>query len=163
VSTMQDGTGTTAYTYHPAGQPGAGQVDSVDGPLTNDTITYEYDALGRVTTRAINSVGLTFTFDALGRVTTEANVLGTFTYGYDGVTGRVASVAYPNGQTSAYTYFPNAGDRRLETIHHKYPNGTTLSKFDYTYSAAGDILTWRQQGGRPRPCCGTTCTTRRGS
>jgi YD repeat-containing protein len=33
VATMGMGRGTTAYTYHPAGQPGAGQVASVDGPL----------------------------------------------------------------------------------------------------------------------------------
>ncbi len=42
--------------YHPAGQAGAGQVASVDGPLIADTITYAYDPLGRVTTRAINTV-----------------------------------------------------------------------------------------------------------
>ena len=34
---------------------------------------------------------------------------------------------------------------RLQTIHHKYPSGATLSKFDYTYDAAGNVLTWRQQ------------------
>jgi RHS repeat-associated protein len=149
VATMQDGIGTTTYTYHPAGQLGAGQVASVDGPLTNDTLTYAYDALGRVTTRAINGAAntVTWAFDALGRVTSEANVLGTFTYGYDGPTSRVASVAYPNGQTSTYSYFGNSDDRRLQTIHHKFPDGTTLSKFDYTYSADGDILTWRQQAG----------------
>ncbi len=54
-------------------------------------------------------------------------------------------MTYPNGQTSAYSYLPNAGDRRLQTIHHRYPNGTTLSKFDYTYDPVGNILTWRQQ------------------
>jgi YD repeat-containing protein len=50
----------------------------VDGPLGNDTITYAYDELGRVTTRAINGAANTVTwgFDALGRVTSEANVLG---------------------------------------------------------------------------------------
>ena len=32
---------------------------SVDGPLANDTITYDYDVLGRVAGRAINGVGLT--------------------------------------------------------------------------------------------------------
>ena len=36
-------------------------------------------------------------------------------------------------------------DHRLQTIHHKYPSGATLSKFDYTYDAVGNILTWRQQ------------------
>ena len=75
----------------------------------------------------------------------EANVLGSFSYTYDGVSGRVATVNYPNGQTSGYTYLDNAHDRRLETIHHRYPGGATLSRFDYTYDVVGNILTWRQQ------------------
>ena len=151
TATMVDGTGTTAYTYHPSGALGATQVASVDGPLTNDTITYQYDELGRVVSRAINSVAATEAYDALGRVTTETNVLGTFGYGYDGVTARLASVTYPNGQTSTYTYFDHAGDDRLQTIHHKYPNASTLSKFDYTYDAAGNILTWQQQADSAAP------------
>ena len=145
LATMVDGTGTTTYGYHPVGQAGAGQVASVDGPLSNDTITYAYDELGRVTTRGINSVTVEWAFDALGRVTTEMNVLGTFAYSYDGPTARVATVTSPNDQTSTYEYFGTAGDHRLQTIHHKYPSGATLSKFDYMYDAAGNIMTWRQQ------------------
>jgi YD repeat-containing protein len=147
LATMVDGTGTTTYGYHPAGQLGATQLASVDGPLTDDTITYGYDELGRVTTRAINGSAntVTWAFDALGRVTSEQNVLGTFAYTYDGVTARLATVTYPNDQTSTYSYFGTTEDHRLQTIHHKYPNGTTLSKFDYTYDAVGNILTWRQQ------------------
>lgn len=120
---------------------------SVDGPLTDDTITYTYDQLGRVTVRAINGSAntVTWAFDALGRVTSEVNLLGTFTYTYDGVTHRLATVSYPNGQTSTYDYLPTNQDHRLETIHHKYPGGATLSKFGYTYDAVGNILTWRQQ------------------
>ena len=58
---------------------GAGQLASVDGPLTNDTIAYNYDALGRVTNRAINAVAQRVTYDALGRVTVLTNALGSFT------------------------------------------------------------------------------------
>jgi len=149
MATMVDGTGTTTYTYHAMAPPvlGATKLASVDGPLANDTIAYSYDELGRVTTRAINGAAntVTWTFDSLGRMTSEANALGTFTYGYDGVTNRLATVTYPNGQTSAYSYFGNTGDHRLQTIHHQYPGGATLSKFDYTYDAVGNILTWRQQ------------------
>lgn len=152
---MLDGIGTTAYTYKAPVTNGAGQVASVDGPLSNDTITYTYDPLGRVTERAINGSAntVTWTFDALGRVTSETNLLGAFSYAYDGVTNRLATVTYPNGQTSTYSYFDSAGDHRLQTIHHQYPRvsppptgglpdvvGTllpaaTLSKFDYTYDA----------------------------
>jgi RHS repeat-associated protein len=153
VATMVDGTGTTAYTYKAAGTLGAGQVASVDGPLTNDTITYSYDQLGRVTTRAINGAAntVTWAFDALGRVTTETNLLGTFTYTYDGPTSRLATVTYPNGQTSTYSYLPASQERRLQTIHHKYPNTSTLSRFDYTYDAVGNILTWQQQADSAAP------------
>ena len=147
VLTMVDGIGTTTYAFKAPSVLGAGQVASVDGPLTNDTITYTYDQLARVTVRAINGAANTVTwgFDALGRVTSEANVLGSFTYTYDGVTSRLATVTYPNNQTSTYSYLPTNQDHRLQTIHHKYPNATTLSKFDYTYDAVGNILTWRQQ------------------
>lgn len=147
VSTMVDGIGTTSYAYKAPGVLGAGQVASVDGPLTNDTIAYTYDQLGRVSERSINGAAntVTWAFDPLGRVISETNVLGPFTYTYDGVTSRLATVTYPNNQTSTYSYLPNNQDRRLQTIHHKYPNGTTLSKFDYTYDAVGNILTWRQQ------------------
>lgn len=57
----------------------------------------------------------------------------------------MATVTYPNDQTSTYSYLDEEDDRRLQTIHHKYSNTSTLSKFDYTYDAVGNILTWRQQ------------------
>ena len=81
---MVDGTGTNTYSYYAVtnGQLGAGQLYSVAGPLGNSTITYQYDALGRVTNRAINSVAVISSFDALGRVTTNINTLGIFTYNY---------------------------------------------------------------------------------
>lgn len=147
VATMSDGIGTTTYAYKAAGALGAGQVSSVDGPLANDVLTYTYDELGRVATRAIDGANntVTWTYDALGRVTSEANVLGTFGYTYEGSSGRLATVSYPNGQTSAYSYLDVEHDLRLQTIHHKYPNLATLSKFDYTYDIVGNILTWRQQ------------------
>ncbi|MCU0250713.1 MAG: hypothetical protein MUE61_10910 [Vicinamibacterales bacterium] len=59
----------------------------------------------------------------------------------------VATVTYPNGQTSAYSYLPAGQDHRLQTFHHRFPNATTLSRFDYTYDAVGNILTWQQQAG----------------
>jgi hypothetical protein len=57
---MLDGTGTTLYAYHPAGQLGAHQLASVDGPLADDTLGYAYDALGRVVSRTLNSVTSTW-------------------------------------------------------------------------------------------------------
>src|SRR5689334_14981156 len=80
---VTDTTGTIQYSYVPAGTEGAGKVASVDGPWNNDTITFVYDALGRLTNRAINGVGQSLHYDALGRIDTSTNALGTFGYQYD--------------------------------------------------------------------------------
>jgi RHS repeat-associated protein len=148
LATMTDGNGTTTYTYYPVTATptlGAGLLQSVDGPLANDAITYTYDELGRIAGRSINGVALTQTFDALDRVNSETNVLGTFTYGYEGFSRRLTSVAYPNGQSTALGYLGNALDRRLADVHNKRPGGATLSRFQYTYAADGALATWRQQ------------------
>jgi RHS repeat-associated protein len=63
----------------------------------------------------------------------------------------LADVTYPNGQTTTYGYFDHTGDDRLKTIHHKYANASTLSKFDYTYDMVGNILTWQRQAGSSAP------------
>jgi RHS repeat-associated protein len=150
LTSMQDGTGTTAYSYHPIpGTPalGAGMLATVDGPLADDTISYQYDELGRVKRREVNGIAnrVDYGYDALGRMSSQANLLGTFTFAYDGVTSRLSTVTYPNGQTSTYTYEPTVGDHRLKQILHKKPDTSTLAQFDYTTDAGGRILTWRQQ------------------
>jgi RHS repeat-associated protein len=148
VTTMADGAGTTTYAYHPIGGTpplGAGRLASVDGPLSNDTVSYAYDELGRVVSRSINGVTATWTYDALGRVSGDTNPLGSFTYGYDGTTGRLLSMTYPNGQSTNYAYYPNSGDHRLQEIHHRRSGGATLSKFNYSYDVVGNIKVWTQQ------------------
>ncbi len=142
---MTDGTGTTSYAYHPFGALGGGQLASVDGPLANDTVSYAYDELGRVKTRSLTGVTTTWNYDAQGRLGSLVDPIGTFTYTYVGVTGRVSSVSYPNGQTSSYAYLPVNQDLRLQEIHHKRPGGATLNKFNYSYDAVGNIATWSQQ------------------
>ena len=104
--TMVDGTGTTTYSYNTVTVPpanGATQLASETGPLGSSTVTYQYDALGRATNRAINGVPLQTTFDALGRITAITNALGNFTYGYVGATMRLSSNSYPNGQGMSLT------------------------------------------------------------
>jgi RHS repeat-associated protein len=148
VSTMVDGSGTTTYGFHPISTPplpGSGKLSSVNGPIADDTTTYSYDELGRVVSQAINGVALTHDYDVLGRIEAEANLLGTFTYEYEGATSRLRRVTYPNGQISTYSYYPNSGDHRLQEIHHKKSDGATLSKFNYAQDAEGNITTWTQQ------------------
>jgi YD repeat-containing protein len=100
-----------------------------------------------VTSRQIGSAANTQTqaLDTQGRLTTLTNALGAFIYAYVGNTGRPASLTYPNGQQTTWSYLDNANDRRLREIHNTRPGGATLSRFEYTYDQAGNILTWLQQ------------------
>jgi RHS repeat-associated protein len=150
VATMSDGTGTTTYTYNPITTTptlGAGELASIDGPLSNDIISYTYDSLGRIITRSINNVAATSVFDALGRVKSATNSLGTFAYSYVNQTDRISGINLPNGQTASFDYFDNLGDQRLKQILNKKSDGSTLSKFDYEYDDEGQITKWTQKAG----------------
>src|ERR1019366_7722885 len=76
LANRQNGVGITIYGYYPVSDPpglGAGQVARVDGPLTNETVAYAYDELGRATSRSINGVTESATFDAAGWTTQFIN------------------------------------------------------------------------------------------
>lgn len=151
LRTMIDGTGTTTYSYHAAGTPGALSLASVDGPIAGpgDRLEYSYDELGRVERRQLDGIAheVTYGFDSLGRLRLHTAPAGTFTFTYDGVTRRPESVVYPNAQRVDYTYYPNNGDHRLQGISNTLPGGAPLSIFGYTYYSAGNIETWSQQRG----------------
>jgi YD repeat-containing protein len=115
---MTDGSGTTTLTYKAIGSPGALKLASENGPFaSNDIIAYDYDALGRVTTRTVDTAPETFVYDALGRLTQHGTQLGTFTYTYLGQTGQptTQALAAP-GISTSYTYDANTNDRRLVSI-----------------------------------------------
>jgi RHS repeat-associated protein len=148
-NSMTDGVGTTLYAYNAVSAVpglGAGKLASVDGPWANDTITYSYDELGRVSSRSVNAVTQTMHHDPAGRMDSITNALGTFTSNYDGATRRLASVTHSGGLKTLFFYLPNNQDRRLSKIQNLKPDGVTLlSVFDYTYDVEGRIQIWKQQ------------------
>jgi RHS repeat-associated protein len=150
VATMTDGIGITAYSYFPITAPpalGAGRLQTVDGPLADDTITYSYDELGRNSGRAINGAENTLHYDNLGRIDAVMNDLGAFSYHYDGVSSRLSTIDFPNGQETTFAYYDNLGDRALSNITHLTSAGAIISKFDYGYTAPGRISDRTQQRG----------------
>lgn len=153
VSSMTDGTGTTAYSYYAVtnGQLGAGKLASITNPISNATITYFYDALGRATNRTINGVAQIVSFDALGRTIATTNALGTFSNLFVGATARVATNYFPNGQQTIFSYYGNTNDARLQQIQNLTPSGQNLSTFAYTYDADGQITTWSRQADAANP------------
>ncbi len=152
IATMSDGTGKTSYSYKKIRSGlGSGQLNTIDGPLSNDGISYTYDSLGRVSKRSINGTALSVVYDKLGRLISETNALGNFGYNYLNQTDRLSSMTYPNGQSTVYDYFDNKSDQRLKQIWNKTANNATLSKFDYEYDIEGRIKKWTKQSDASTP------------
>lgn len=142
-----DGTGGTArvttYVYDPNGR-----LESLDGPLADDTLIYNYDQWGRLTSWSYAGGTESYVFDEFDRVTQITNPLGTFNQSYEGDTGILNEVQYPlAGMKTTYQRLPAAQDRLLTAIIHTAPTsqgGGELARYDYTYNAQRQIATWRQ-------------------
>jgi YD repeat-containing protein len=151
IVTMIDGTGTNTYSYYAVtnGQLGAGMLSSVSNSFIGATslISYNYDALGRITNRAINGVSQQITFDTLDRVSVITNVLGNFTNTYLGGTALLTTNFAPFGKETIYSYLSITNDERLSGILNQATNNTTLSQFTYAYDPVGNITNWMQQTG----------------
>ena len=148
LTTMTDGTGLTSYSYHPvasAGSAGANQLAAVTTGWTVATVTFTYDALGRINARAINGVPQSVSHDAAGRISAITNALGTFGYTFENSSNRVTGISLPNGQSVAATYFGNGSQRKLKQTKNLLPGGSILSQFDYGYDAIGRLTSWSQQ------------------
>src|SRR5262249_12334168 len=110
LTSATSGAENTTYSYYPVTKPptlGAVRLASTDGPIASDTITYAYDELGRVVMRSVGDATSSRVFDELGRVISVTDPLGPFGYTYDGASSRLSTIAVPNGQISAYSYFDN--------------------------------------------------------
>jgi RHS repeat-associated protein len=149
LQSMTDGTGQTSFGYHPipAGSGnglGAGRLATVDGPLGNDTISYLYDASGRMQSVAVNGVAESMVYNQ-GRLQSITNPLGTFTHAYDGVTGLLDSVTYPGGKLELDYHTTNQDKGRLKDITHYNPALQLLARHGYSYDPSGRITTWEQR------------------
>jgi YD repeat-containing protein len=119
VLAMEDGAGLTTFGYHPitgTPSPNAGKLASVDGPLPTDTLTFTYDELGREAVWAMNGQGVQRSWDAAGRMTQLTNILGAFTYAWEGASRRLSAIHYPNAQRTTFSYFANVKDQLLQQI-----------------------------------------------
>ncbi len=150
LTRMTDGTGTTSYNYYPIGSLGGNHIQSVSQPVgtTSANVMYSYDADGRVTNRSIDGTAETYSFSNT-ELTNVTNSLGSFAYSYDPASTRLTQITYPNSQQSSFTYYQPSnpiGSGRLQSINNSF-GSQTLSKFGYTYKAAGDVNTWQEQLG----------------
>ena len=158
LDSMTDGLGNSAFSYVPAGQPGALKLASETGPFSaNDSVQYAYDALGRIIQRTTD-VSMSDTYDPLGRLSEETNPLGTFQYGYLGDTNQLTwrTVTTPSGQLGLalnMEYESNRGDRQLRRLMYLDVKGRRLEALqEYAHSpehlltAANRVGPWLRDG-----------------
>ena len=134
LTSMTDGTGTTKYTYQAPGALGALALSQITSPFNNDTISYQFDALGRVVQRRVGGNPETYTYDPLGRLVSHGNAVGEFALSYLGQTDQTTSLQ-GSGIGTQWTYDTNANDRRLLSIS----NGPNARSFGYSWTPEDDI------------------------
>ncbi len=133
---------------------------------TAGTISYQYDALGRVVSETQpGNRTLRYGYDAAGRRTSLTDPFGrVIRYAYDAA-GRNTSVTDPEGRSTSYTYdatgfvtaITNPNSTRTALTYDvlnrltqvaNYGRGDTLdSRFDYTYDTLGNKATATDKDG----------------
>lgn len=157
LASISSSVGTITYRYNgfrqsPLDPPlfGAGALDEVEDSRLAAVISYTYDALGRTVGRDIDDANASsIGYDAAGRVFGLSDLLGGFTYTYLNPSkgmSRLASISYPNGQSTTFSWEASTEIHRLASMTHM-AGGSTLSNFAYTYSPANQIRNWTQTEG----------------
>ena len=132
---MTDGQGTTHYAYDELNH-----LVQVDGPESQETITYTYESVGNRITMVDQDGGTTtYAYDAVNRLVSLTNPKGEITtYAYDS-TGNLTRMDYPNNTQTTYGYDPmnrlvNLVNRRTAVPKKQQE---IISSYAYQYDLAG--------------------------
>lgn len=118
---LRDGQ-VVSYTYD-----GLSRVTNVNAPGSVADIAATYDLLGNRKTLVSNGQTLTYSWDALGRMISEQGSNGTISYQYDSA-GRRSRLTYPDGFYVTYEY------NTLGAVTQIRENGTaTLATYAYDH------------------------------
>jgi RHS repeat-associated protein len=145
LATSTDARGTTAtYAYDALNRPST--ITYSDGGVADQTITLTYDAgtngKGHLTGASDANHTLSWAYDGLGRVITKAQTVGTVTLttGYAYTNSDLTTVTTPSGQTITYGYNTN------HQIASVMLNGTAIVK-NATYEPFGSVNGWTWGNG----------------
>jgi RHS repeat-associated protein len=128
LETMADVTGLYRYSYDDADR-----LTGINGPWLNDTISMEFDELGRLK-QIIPQGGetLTYMYDSLGRITHINYGSEIFTYNYTGVNPLLQSLTRPNSVITEYHYDDPLS--RLTEITNKTSEQLIINRYLFTYN-----------------------------
>jgi RHS repeat-associated protein len=128
LTVVKDGVGTNAYAYD-----ANSRLASFDGPWTDDTITYAFDALGRRTNLLVQGSQPTgYDYDALNRLKNVRVGAQAYAYTYAGASPLVQRLDRPNGSFTAYQF---DGLNRLTSLSNRRSTGQVINEFLYAYNA----------------------------
>jgi YD repeat-containing protein len=142
INTLYPDATSITYTYNNNGD----LLQTVNTGGIGETITYTFDVLGRVTSKATNfgtfTKTITYTYDQNGNNLTVTTQTGTISYQYDN-DNRVTQITDQNGGVTTFQY-DGMGHQTVVN----YPNG--VSTFT-TYDANGNVLSVVTQTTPPPP------------
>jgi RHS repeat-associated protein len=131
VTTRQDGTGLYSYSYD-----SNSRLTGIDGPLVNDTLTYQYDELGRKTGLVPQGgQNITQIYDGLDRLTDIQIGANTYSYSYTSANPLVNNLTRPNGTVTTYQY--DTLNRRTE-VSNKDSSAIIINRYTYAYNAVNN-------------------------
>jgi RHS repeat-associated protein len=130
LTTMNDGVGTTTFTWTPGDQ-----LASETGPWPDDAVNYFYNNRLRssLSVRAPNASPWTqsYIYDDFARLSNSISPAGTFWYEYSGF-DEPATLHYPSGAFSSRQF---DGLNRLKSVSaYSYGSGTPIDQHLYTYN-----------------------------
>jgi RHS repeat-associated protein len=136
--TSTDQSGTTHYTYD--------NMDRITSKATPEgTLNYTYDAAGHVASISsvnMNGASMSYTYDDLDRLSTvvDNRLSGnnTTTYSYDNASN-VATVTYPNGVQSTFTY---------DTLNRVTGLSSQPASYTYQRGPTGNLASVTESNGR---------------
>jgi len=150
---------------HALGHDLLGRITEINGPWTDDTISWQYlDADRKVIRTTPGSVTTEVTGDAFGRVATILNPLGLFTNAYQGNSSVLDTITHTGGNANgtsysgfntAFAWYDDTLRQALHTITSRRPGNDIIARHTYGYDLLGRINSWQREANLANPT-GTT-------
>ena len=130
---IRDDLGTTKLTYD-----GRSRIKTIDGPLLDDTITYNYDSQSRVTNYTVQKGQVVrFTYDDHNRLSTlKRGTQNSYQLTYRDPVGELTRLSYPNNSKRDYSY-DELG--RIDLVNNRNASNSVLSSLKYRFNANDQI------------------------